>query len=81
MTPAQIEIASLLKDLGRPPEMIAANAGIPVEIVKAWLRTGRWPKSTSTQKSLFEAGASPRETTKPATTASGHGLHLFARAD
>lgn len=79
MTPAQIETAELLRDLRRPAEMIAANAGIPVEIVKAWLRSGRWPKSTPTQLALFDAGATSRETTKPMTVGHSHGLHLFAR--
>ncbi len=82
MTPAQRETAELLRSLDRPAELIAVNAGIPVEIVRAWLRSGRWPKSTPKQQTLFDAtGLSPRpETMKPATVGHSHGLHLFSRA-
>ena len=80
MTPAQRETAELLKSLGRPAELIAANTGIPVEIVKAWLKSGKWlgPR----QGRLFDpTGYSPRpSTTQPATASQGnHGLRLFAQ--
>ena len=80
MTPAQRADAVLFRELGRPAEAISANTGIPVEIVKAWLRTGRWPKST--QKTLFDAGDSTRETNQPAiATGRNSGLIHFSRAD
>ena len=82
MADSQREIAELLRSLGRPPELIAVNVGMPLATIKAWLRTGRWPGPTHRQGRLFDpSGYSPRPTTKPATTASGHGLHLFKRTD
>ena len=84
MTPAQREVAELLHDLKRPAELIAVNSGIDLPTIKAWLRTGRWPKSSPRQGRLFDpSGLSPRpSTTKPADTNTGNsGLHLFARAD
>ncbi len=79
MTENQREIADLLHDLGRPVDIIAINAELPIEVVRAWLKSGRWPV-VDRQGTLFNgAGASPRETTKPATSLrSGHGLRLFA---
>ncbi len=78
-TAQQRENAELLRDLGRPAEAIAANAELPIEVVKAWLRSGKWP-AVDKQRTLFDiAGASPRETTKPVTNLrTSHGLHLFA---
>ncbi len=64
-TAQQREIADLLHDLGRPAELIAINAELPLEVVRAWLKSGKWP-ADSRQKTLFNAGASPRETTQPA---------------
>ena len=80
MTPAQRETAELLKSLGRPAELIAANTGIPVEIIKNWLRSGRWPGPR--QQTLFDAtGISPRpQTAQPvATDERDHGLRVFAQ--
>jgi hypothetical protein len=68
MTPAQRADAELLRDLGRPAGIISANTSLPLEIVRAWLKSGRWPESAPTQLGLFNAGTSPRVTTKPATT-------------
>ncbi len=78
-TAQQREIAELLRDLGRPAEAIAANAELPVAVVRAWLRSGRWP-AVDRQRALFElAGDSPRETTQPVTASKGNrGLSLFA---
>lgn len=58
MTVNQQEIAELLCDLKRPAEAIAANSGIPVETVKTWLKSGKWP-AVNTQRSLFELAGEP----------------------
>jgi hypothetical protein len=80
MTPAQRADAELLRSLGRPAEAIAANSQIDLPTIKAWLKSGRWPESTPRQMQLFNAGASPRESTKPAVTTLGNsGLHPFER--
>ncbi len=81
MTSSQRENAELLKSLCRPAEVIAANAGLPLEIVQNFLKTGKWPGPR--QGRLFDpSGMSPRpSTTKPATVGHSHGLHLFKRAD
>jgi hypothetical protein len=77
MTQAQREIAELLRDLQRPAELIAVNAGLPLEEVKVWLKSGRWPGLR--QGRLFDPnGLSPRPTIKPATVGHSHGLYLFA---
>ncbi len=81
MTARQLEICVLLRDLGKPVELIAVQSQVPVEIVRDWLRTG---VCKAHQLLLFDRdGWSPRPDpmTKPATTASGHGLSLFKRAD
>ncbi|RLS51880.1 MAG: hypothetical protein DWH91_17930 [Planctomycetota bacterium] len=79
MTPEQREAAELLRDLQTDPKraaiVIAANTGLPLEFVQVWLKTGRWPVPRLVQRSLFDAGDSPQEATKPTTTASGQGLH------
>ncbi len=81
MTLAQQADAELLRSLGRPAEAISANSQIDLPTIKAWLRSGKWPKSTSTQLELFDAGATSKKT-QPATALDGnHGLSLFARAD
>ena len=80
MTPAQQQIAELLRDLKRPADVIAANAELPLSDVKSWLRSGRWP-AINRQRTLFEmaGGNSPRESTKPTTAPKGnHGLSLFS---
>ena len=82
MTPAQREVAELLHDLKRPAELIAVNSGIDLPTIKAWLRTGRWPKSSPRQGRLFDpTGLSPRPpATQPAiATGRNSGLNLFAR--
>ncbi len=43
MTPAQRQDAELLRDLGQPAELISVNVGLPLAVVRSWLRTGRWP--------------------------------------
>lgn len=78
MTPAQRADAELLKSLGRPADAIAANTGLDLPTIKTWLRSGRWPKSSSTQRQLFDAGPTSRETTKPSSAEDGRGLSLFS---
>ena len=82
LTPDRIEAARLLRDLGRPAEAIAANAGLRLEIIQNWLKTGKWPGPR--QGRLFDPiGYSPRpETAQPvATDERDHGLRVFSRAD
>lgn len=79
MTRQQREDAELLRDLGRPAEIISANSGLPLDEVRAWLASGRWPGPRQGQ--LFDpSGLSPRsEMAKPVTNLrDGHGLRLFA---
>jgi hypothetical protein len=80
MTAHQQQIAEFLLGLKRPAEAISVNSGIPVEVVKARLTSGRWP-AINRQRQLFDAGATtPRETTQPASTLGGNrGLSLFSR--
>lgn len=81
MTDSQRENAELLKALGRPADVIAVNTGLPLEAVRAWLRTGRWP--VPRQMTLFDRdGYSPRpETAQPvATDERDHGSRVFAAA-
>lgn len=77
MNSHQQEIAELLRDLGKPAEMIAIQAQMPVDRVREWLGTGVWKLR---QPSLFDAGAlPPQKTTQPASTLGGNrGLCLFA---
>ena len=80
MTTAQRADAELLRSLGRPAEVISANTGLSLAVVKDWLRTGRCPGPR--QKTLFDRdGLSPRPTTKPATVGHSHGLSLFKQVD
>ena len=80
MTVSQRETAELLRSLDRPAELIAINAGIDMDAVQHWLKTGKWPSPR--QGRLFDpTGLSPRlSTTKPTVTTLGNsGLSLFAR--
>jgi hypothetical protein len=78
MTARQQEIAQLLRDLGKTPELIAIQTELPVDRIKDWLKTGVWKVR---QRTLFDAGeVEPRETQKPAITVAGNrGLQLFSR--
>ena len=74
MTGHQREIAELLRDLGKPAELIATQAQMPVDHVREWLGSGAW------KPRLFDAGELPREMTQPARTLGGYrGLSLFSR--
>ena len=81
MTPDQLEIATLLRGLGKSAELIAIQTGLPLEGVTAWLKTDTWP-TVDKQRKLFDAGANePREMIKPAiATRRESGLHLFSSA-
>ena len=79
MTGQQQGNAELLRDLGQPAELIAINAELPLEIVKVWLKTGKWPVPDKQQVFGFDAGDQPREKPKPVTSLrSSHGLQQFA---
>lgn len=76
----QQQIAGLLRSLNRPAEIIAANAQLPIEDVKAWLKSGKWP-AVSPSRSLFDVAGegTPREVEKPGSTLkSSPGLRLFS---
>ena len=82
ITAQQSDDAELIKSLDRPAWVITANTSIPVEVVTAWLATGRWGAATKQQAFAFDAGENePREMTKPAiATRHESGLHLFSQA-
>ena len=80
MTDSQRDNAELLKALGRPADAIAANSSVPVKVVKAWLKSDKWPESAQMQQKLFDAtGFVTRpKATKPSVPEERRGLHLFS---
>lgn len=81
MTRERQETAEFLRSLGRPAEAIAINSQLPLAVVELWLKTDKWPSVDRQKFFTFDAGASPREMTQPATTLKGsHGLSLFSRS-